>query len=139
MTSCLVNDPEKRTIVPIMGMKDLTTDPNPADALFTPVQQRVLGLLFGQPSRRFQSAELIRLASSGTGAVHRLLTRLTATGVVTATHSRNRKHYQANADCPVYHELCAVAGKLIVVQGAPASQVHPGRVETRKTIQRETP
>jgi hypothetical protein len=29
-----------------------------ADALFTPVQQRVLGWLFGQPDRRFQSGEL---------------------------------------------------------------------------------
>jgi len=37
-----------------------------AAALLTPVQQRVLGLLFGQPERRFQSAELIRLAGSGT-------------------------------------------------------------------------
>ena len=29
------------------------------------VQQRVLGLIFGQPARRFQSAELIRLAPHG--------------------------------------------------------------------------
>src|SRR5438270_2987590 len=47
-----------------------------ASALFTPVQQRVLGILFVQPERRFQSAELIRLADSGTGAVHRELLRL---------------------------------------------------------------
>jgi len=31
-----------------------------ADVPLTPVQQRGLGLLFGQPERRFQSAELIR-------------------------------------------------------------------------------
>ena len=54
-----------------------------ASALFTPVQQRVLGLLFGQPERRFQSAELIRLAGSGTGAVHRQLQRLEQAGLVT--------------------------------------------------------
>ena len=39
-----------------------------ADVLFTPVQQRVLALLFGQPDRRYQSAELIRLAASGMSA-----------------------------------------------------------------------
>jgi predicted nucleotidyltransferase len=66
-----------------------------ADALFSPVQQRVLGLLFGQPERRFQSAEIIRLAGSGTGAVHRLLTRLAASGLVTVTTQGNQKHYQA--------------------------------------------
>jgi DNA-binding IclR family transcriptional regulator len=38
--------------------------------------------LFGQPERCFQSAELIRLAGAGTGAVHRLLTRLATTGLL---------------------------------------------------------
>lgn len=66
-----------------------------ADALFTPVQQRVLGWLFGQPERRFQSGELIRLAKSGTGAVHRLLTKLAQTGLVTVAHVGNQKHYKA--------------------------------------------
>jgi hypothetical protein len=63
-----------------------------ASALFTPVQQRVLGLLFGQPQRRFQSAELIRLAGSGTGAVHRQLQRLASTGLVAVTREGNQKY-----------------------------------------------
>ncbi len=72
-----------RTVVPEMGMSIPemgTTSAEPraglADALFTPVQQRVLGLLFGQPDRRLQSAELIRLARGGVGGVHRQLGRL---------------------------------------------------------------
>ncbi|MGQ0639387.1 MAG: nucleotidyltransferase domain-containing protein [Gemmatimonadaceae bacterium] len=76
-----------------------------ADALFTPVQQRVLGLLFAQPERRFQSAELIKLADSGTGAVHRQLGRLADAGLVTVTRTGNQKHYQANRDAPVFREL----------------------------------
>lgn len=76
-----------------------------ADALFTPVQQRVLGLLFGQPERRFGSAELIRLAASGTGAVHRLLTRLAAAGLVSVEAVGNQKYYQANRSSPVFAEL----------------------------------
>ena len=73
--------------------------------LFTTVQQRVLGLLFGQPDRRFQSAELIRLAASGTGAAHRLLTRLADSGLITVERIGNQKHYQANRASPVYAEL----------------------------------
>jgi predicted nucleotidyltransferase len=73
--------------------------------LFTPVQQRVLGLLFGQPDRRFQSGELIRLAASGTGAVHRLLTRLANSGLITVERIGNQKHYQANRASPVFEEL----------------------------------
>ncbi|MGA7181150.1 MAG: hypothetical protein WBX11_16410 [Thiobacillaceae bacterium] len=44
-----------------------------ADALFTGTQQRVLGLIFGQPGRSFYATELIGLAGSGSGAVQREL------------------------------------------------------------------
>jgi len=84
-----------------------------ADALFTPVQQRVLGWLFGQPERRFQSAELIRLAKSGTGAVHRLLTRLAQAGLVTVARVGNQKHYQANPASPVFAELAGLIRKSV--------------------------
>ena len=50
--------PEMGMIIPEMGMTPSKGRKGLADALFTPVQQRVLGLLFGQPDRRFQSAEL---------------------------------------------------------------------------------
>ena len=40
-----------------------------ADALFTTTQQRLLALLFGQPSRSFFATELIGLTGSGSGAV----------------------------------------------------------------------
>lgn len=82
-----------------------------AAVLFTPVQQRVLGLLFGQPKRRFQSAEVIRLAGSGTGAAHRLLTRLAETGLVTTERVGNQKHYQANAASPIFAELAGLVRK----------------------------
>jgi predicted nucleotidyltransferase len=86
------------------------------------VQQRVLGLLFGQPKRRFQSAEVIRLAGSGTGAAHRLLTRLAATGLVTTERVGNQKHYQANARSPVFAELSGLirktAGLVVPLQAA---------------------
>ncbi len=86
-----------------------------AAALFTPVQQRVLGLLFGQPERRFQSAELIRLAGSGTGAVHRLLQRLAAAGLVVVTRDGNQKYYAAQGQSPVFQELHGLILKTIGV------------------------
>lgn len=93
-------------IVPKMGMKTETTSAGGlAAVLFTPVQQRVLGLLFGQPDRTFQGAELIRLAGSGTGAVHRFLTRLAESGLVNVERVGNQKHYRANPDSPIFHEL----------------------------------
>src|SRR3990172_13373605 len=76
-----------------------------ADALFAKAQQRVLGVLFGNPSRSFYANEIIALAGSGTGAVQRELARLEAAGLVTVTRVGKQKHYQANRAAPVYEEL----------------------------------
>lgn len=103
-------------IIPDMGTKSRNSH-GLADALFSPVQQRVLGLLYGQPQRRFQSAELIRLAGSGTGAAHRLLTRLADAGIVTVTRSGNQKHYQANRRSPIFTELHRLVVKTVGVVG----------------------
>jgi predicted nucleotidyltransferase len=96
-----------------------------ADALFTPVQQRVLGLLFGQPERRFQSAELIRLAGAGTGAVHRLLTRLAATGLLRVETVGKQKFYQANERAPVYAELVGLVRKTAGLAGPLRTAIAP--------------
>ncbi|MDD5240483.1 MAG: nucleotidyltransferase domain-containing protein [Sulfuricella sp.] len=76
-----------------------------ADALFTKVQQRVLGVLFGNSGRSFYANEMIALAGSGTGAVQRELARLAAAGLVTVSRVGNQKHYQANPAAPVFEEL----------------------------------
>jgi predicted nucleotidyltransferase len=81
------------------------------DALFTRTQQRVLGLLFGQPRRRFAQKELIALARSGTGATQRELARLVASGLVTRTQDGRAQSYQADARSPVFAELCAIVAK----------------------------
>ncbi len=84
-----------------------------AKALFSTVQLRVLGLLFGQPERSYQGAELIRLARSGDGAVHRVLTRLAESGLVTVTRVGSQKFYQANADSPIFPELRGLIVKTV--------------------------
>ena len=82
-----------------------TLSPSLADALFAKVQQRVLGVLFGNPRRSFYANEVIGLARSGTGAVQRELARLEASGLVIVTRVGKQKHYQANAGSPVFEEL----------------------------------
>lgn len=92
------------------------TYPSPsglAQALFPAVQLRVLSLLFGQPERTFQSAELIRLVASGDGAVHRVLTRLTESGLISVTRVGNQKHYRANRDSPIFEELHGLITKTV--------------------------
>lgn len=84
-----------------------------ADALFTTTQQRVPSLLFGQPDRSFFTKELIDLARSGSGAVQRELARLRDSGLIVQTMLGNRKHYQANAQAPIFVELRSIAAKML--------------------------
>lgn len=76
-----------------------------ADALFPKVRQRVLGVLFGNPTRSFYANEVIALAGSGSGAVQRELAGLSQAGLLTVSRQGNQKHYQANANAPVFAEL----------------------------------
>jgi len=76
-----------------------------ANTLFTKAQQRVLGVLFGNPGRSFFANEVIVLAGTGTGAVQRELTRLASSGLVTVKRVGKQKHYQANEASPVFEDL----------------------------------
>ena len=84
-------------------------------ALFSDVQGRVLALLFGQPARRFQGAELLRLVGSGTGATHRVLHQLVEAELVTVVPVGNQRHYQANAQSPVFEDLRRLVLKTVAV------------------------
>ena len=76
-----------------------------AEALFSKVQQRVLGILFGDPHRSFYVNEIISMADVGAGAVHRELKRLELAGLVTVKRVGNQKHFQANQESPVFEEI----------------------------------
>lgn len=82
-----------------------------AGALFTNTQQRVLGLLFGQPERSFVVTELIAMTGAGSGAVQRELARLTGSGLLTTRKLGNQKHYQANPSAPIHAELVGIMQK----------------------------
>jgi predicted nucleotidyltransferase len=82
-----------------------------ADALFSKVQQRVLGVLFGQPDRSFYTNEIIRLTSSGTGAVQRELAKLAEVELITLKQQGNQKQYQANQHAHLFSELRGIVLK----------------------------
>lgn len=84
-----------------------------AEGLFSRVQLRVLALLFGQSERGFQGAELIRLAGSGVGAVHRELARLVLSGIVSVQPLGRQKIYSANRESPIFGELHGLIMKTV--------------------------
>lgn len=82
-----------------------------SDVLFSGGQQRVLGLLFGQPDRSFYANEIERLGMTGRGALERELKRMTASGLITMTVIGRQKHYQANRNSPIFQELRGITLK----------------------------
>ncbi len=86
-------------------------NPGLSEALFSKTQRRVMGLLFGNPSRSYYANEIIRFAGTGVGTVQRELERLTAVGLVTAKKIGNQKHYQANRQAPIFEELRGIVLK----------------------------
>ena len=108
--------PNTGTLMPKMGTSKSppskrSPDQSLAGALFTTTQQRVLGLLFGQPDRSFYATQLIELTGSGSGAVQRELARLERAALVRVSWQGTQKHYQAAADSPLFEELCGIARK----------------------------
>lgn len=103
--------------IPNMGIKKKSSKKNKVkaiglvDALFTATQQKVLGLLFGNPKKKFFGAEIIKLAKVGSGAVQRELSSLTKSGLVVIERVGNLVYYQANASSPIFDELRTITLK----------------------------
>src|SRR5476649_322378 len=86
-----------------------------SSALFSNVQQRLLGLIFGQPERSFYTSEIVRSIHSGTGAVERELSRLRLSGLVSVERIGNQKHYRANHKSPIFAELQSLVIKTVAL------------------------
>jgi predicted nucleotidyltransferase len=115
--------------MPKMGIKRKTPKASRgeglADALFSTTQQRVLGLLFGQPERSFYATELIGMTGAGSGAVQRELARLETSGLATVSRLGTQKHYQANIESPLYEELVGIARKTVGLAGPLREALEP--------------
>jgi predicted nucleotidyltransferase len=89
---------------------------NLSNALFSRVQQRVLGLIFAHPDRSFYTSEIIKTVDSGTGAVARELSRLQRSGLVSVERIGNQKHYRANRHSPIFQELHRLVLKTVALK-----------------------
>lgn len=84
-----------------------------SDALFTETQQKLLGLLYGQPAKSFYTNEILRLTGMGVATIKRELDSMLAAGILTMTKVGNQHHYQANPHCPIHSELVAIVKKTL--------------------------
>lgn len=131
MTQC-VDIPKMGTIIPKLGIyMNAPSSSSLADALFTSTQQKVLGLIFGQPDRSFFVTQIMELAKSGRGAVQRELQRLASSGLVSVQMHGNQKHYQANRESPLFDEICSIIRKTVGLKEPLSAAVEslPGSID----------
>jgi predicted nucleotidyltransferase len=98
-----------------------------ASALFSGTQQKVLGLLFGQPDRSYLMTEIIARSGGGSGGVQRELARLEACGLVEVERVGRQSHYRANSASPIFAELTALVRKTVGLVDPLREALHPLR------------
>jgi predicted nucleotidyltransferase len=118
-------NPKLGCIVPKMGKIAKASASGLGGALFPRVRLRILSFLLGQPQRKFQTAEIIRLVGSGFGATHRELERLGQAGILNVSTIGNGKFYQANEASPIFDDLQRIVLKT-------AGLVEPVRAALKK-------
>ena len=82
-----------------------------AQALFTPAQQKLLGLLFVRVNQGFHLNEIMRLTGLGSASAQRELKRLHDSGVIVSERIGNVRRFRPNKECIVYTELANLVKK----------------------------
>jgi predicted transcriptional regulator len=67
-----------------------------AQALFTPAQQKLLGLLFVRVNQGFHLNEIMRLTGLGSASAQRELKRLHESGVIVSERIGNVRRFKPN-------------------------------------------
>ncbi|WGG50178.1 ArsR family transcriptional regulator [Rugamonas sp. DEMB1] len=82
-----------------------------AQALFTPAQQKLLGLLFVRVNQGFHLNEIMRLTGLGSASAQRELKRLHDSGLIVSERIGNVRRFRPNRDCMIYGELSSLVKK----------------------------
>lgn len=80
-------------------------------ALFSPAQQKLLGLLFVRVNEGFHLNEIMRLTGLGSASAQRELKRLHESGIIVSERIGNVRRFRPNKESVVYDELASIVRK----------------------------
>lgn len=100
-----------------------------AQALFTPAQQKLLGLLFVRVNEGFHLNEIMRLTGLGSASAQRELRRLHDAGLITSERIGNVRRFWPNKASLVYPELSGLVQKTFGLVGVLSSTLAPLRAQ----------
>jgi hypothetical protein len=96
-------------------------------ALFSPAQQKLLGLLFVRVNEGFHLNEIMRQTGLGSASAQRELKRLHDAGLIVSERIGNVRQFRPNKDSPVYAELASIVRKTFSVVSVLHSVLAPMR------------
>jgi predicted nucleotidyltransferase len=74
-------------------------------------RERLLSVLFADPTAQLHLRELVRRVGTGVSGIQRELERLESVGLITTRHQGRERHVAVNTDHPLYPELLALVRK----------------------------
>ena len=98
-----------------------------AQALFTPAQQKLLGLLFVRVNEGFHLNEIMRLTGLGSASAQRERRRLHDAGLLTSERIGNVRRFWPNKESLVYPELSGLVQKTFGLVGVLSTTLAPLR------------
>ena len=96
-----------------------------AKALFSPAQQKLLGLLFVRINDGFHLNEIMRLTGLGSASAQRELRRLHDAGLIVSERIGNVRRFRPNKDSLVYPELAGLVQKTFGLIGVLHAALKP--------------
>ena len=96
-----------------------------AETLFSDYRRRILALLLLRPDEHFHVREISRLTGVPSGSMHRELKLVTDAGLLSRHAVGNQVRYQANRDCPIFHELAGIFRKTCGLSDVILSALQP--------------
>lgn len=96
-----------------------------AKALFSPAQQKLLGLLFVRINEGFHLNEIMRLTGLGSASAQRELRRLHDAGLIVSERIGNVRRFRPNKDSLVYPELAGLVQKTFGLVGVLYAALKP--------------
>ncbi|GAG05009.1 unnamed protein product [marine sediment metagenome] len=96
-----------------------------AAALFSRNRRAILGLLFGHADEAFYLRQLVRTLGGGVGAIQRELKQLAAAGIIRREVRGKQVYFQADPDCPIFHELKSLMAKTVGVADVLRAALEP--------------
>lgn len=81
--------------------------------LFGKTRQSVLSVLYIHPDESFYLRQLSRMTGIQMGALQRELKQLSDNGIIHRNVQGKQVYFQANKDCPIFHELKSIIVKTV--------------------------